>query len=529
MSREPQAPDDLLAMLAAVDALERELCCRSFREFAVGAWPVVEPARPLLPSVAFEGMCAAAQELGDRGGRLAVSCPPGVSKSILWSVIFPAWLLLRSGGASRVMCGSYQWDFATRDARRCRDLVTSAWYRGLVGGAWAIREDADRRDDYWTTAGGRRLVTSVSGKAIGERVDVQVLDDVLSSADVHSAAARKEAIRWVTEVLPSRLDDPERATRVLVGQRLHPEDPISVAVDQGWLHLVLPALATDEPCELRRPDGSLIWRDDRPPGAPLFSLLGVDALARLKVELGGSAFAAQYQQRPTDDESATIRRGWWRFHREPHVSSSAPRPAGCSDAPAVEAPEAFDRVVIAVDLTFGSTTGDFAVAQVWGAVGAARYLLRQWRRRAGSLESQAAIKALAADFPGAKVLVERAANGAAVIEELIAAGVPGVVGVRPLGNKAQRLGLVSATIESGCALLPLGADWLDEFVEELAGATKHDDAADCAAYAIHELNTGADYQQQSTEYSFPRLIHGSGGRLTPITRARARDDYDFDL
>jgi predicted phage terminase large subunit-like protein len=147
--------------------------------------------------------------------------------------------------------------------------------------------------------------------------------------------------------------------------------------------------------------------------------------------------------------------------------------------------------VIACDLTFGSTKGDYAVAQVWGSDGPGRYLLAQWRKRAGLLESVGAIKALAAAYPRAKVIVEKAANGAGAIEELAAAGLAGVVAVKPLGSKAERIGMVSATIEAGNAILPLGASWLADFVEELAGATKHDDAQDCAAYAIHELNAGS--------------------------------------
>lgn len=46
------------------------------------------------------------------------------------------------------------------------------------------------------------------------------------------------------------------------------------------------------------------------------------------------------------------------------------------------------------------------------------------------------------------------------IEELTAAGIPRVVAVTPLGSLAERIGIVSATIEAGNALLPLGVPWL---------------------------------------------------------------------
>ena len=476
-------------------ALARELCRRSFKAFVQRMWHVVEPSRDLLPSVAVDGICAALQATVDHGvTRLAISCPPGVSKSLLCSVLYPAWTLLRTDGKARIMCGSYSWDFSTRDSRRCRDLVQSAEYAALVGGRWSIRSDVNKLDDWWTTAGGRRLITSVDGKSTGERVNYQVIDDALSAADRLSDSTRKEAARWITEVLPSRLDDPKHAVRVIVGQRLAVDDPIGVVrADPNWRYLKLPAVLADgdEPTELLAPGGKIVWRDTRAPGVPLFALLDLVDLERLKAEHGSGPYAAQYLQNPTDDSTAIVKRAWWGWYHAPHVAPTTDRPAGCSEVAAVPMPIDFDRYVIACDLTFGSQKGDYACVQAWASKGAARYLLASWRRRAGLLESVAAIKSLAEQYPTAKIIVEKAANGAGAVEELAAAGVPNVVPVSPLGNKATRLGLVSATIEAGNALLPLGAPWVGDFVEELAGATKHDDQQDCAAYAIHDLNSNA--------------------------------------
>lgn len=482
------------ATLAAIEIdLEASICRDSFAAFARAAWPVIEPTRALLPSVAFDAITAALQAVADgRIRRLAIATCPGTSKSLLGAVAFPAYLLLRSFGTARVMVGSYSWDFASRDSRRCRDLIESEWYQRVVAGAWYIREGADRRDDYWTSASGRRLIVSVSGKALGERCTTQIIDDALSGSDVHSPAAKREAERWVNEVLPSRLEDQDNDARVIIGQRLAVDDPLAGAIDRGWKYLYLPAQLAegDTPCVLTDDVGAEVWRDKRAAGEPLVSLLGGPALARLRVDLGGAAYAAQYLQKPQDDSSAVVRRAWWRFYAPGHASALGPRPGGCDVAtPAAALPEKFDRVVIAADLTFGSETGDYAVVQAWGKRGSGRYLLEQWRARAGFEASSQAIAAMAARYRGAKVLIEKAANGAAVIETL-RSRVPGVIGVKPIGNKDQRLAAVSPTIESGCCYLPLGASWLTDFVEEMAGATKHDDVRDAASYAIHELNGG---------------------------------------
>jgi predicted phage terminase large subunit-like protein len=454
-------------------ALERELMRRSFRSFVARAWPVMEPTRPLLPSVAVDGIAAALQAVADgRIRRLAIACPPGVSKSLLAAVAFPAWLMLRTSGAARVMAGSYAWDLASRDSRRCRDLVESAWFRSLVAGAWAVRDDADRRDDWWTTASGRRLVTSTGAKALGERATIQVLDDVLSGADVHSPAKRKEAVRWMSEVLPSRLEDPERDPRVIVGQRLHVDDPMALAIDQGWRVLALPAVLapTDDPCELFDDRGEMVWRDPREVGEPLVTLLERDALARLKLELGSSAFAAQYLQRPQDDSASMF-------------------PRRCFARTWLELPERFERVVISLDASFKETsTSDYAVVQCWGAHGGDRYLVEQWRRQAGFVDTLAALRAMAFRHPHAKVLVEGAANGVAVLDQL-RREMPGVVEVRPDGGKVARAASVQAIVESGAVLLPANAPWADAFVDEVSAFphVKHDDQTDAMVYALREL------------------------------------------
>jgi hypothetical protein len=500
---ERDAPPEINPVKIYFDLLHYR-CTQSFRRFVVEFWDVVNPGRPLEPSVAIDVMCDALQATLDGGPRqLLIACPPGVSKSILCAVMFPAWLLLRTEGRARIMVGSYSWDFCERDSTKCRDLVACDKFQKMLSGRWALRADKNAVDDWWTTTGGRRLITSVKGKSTGERVDFQIVDDPLSAGQVRSDADRREATRWVGEVLSSRLDDKgddvqDRCVRIIVHQRLAVDDPIGTLLSadpdgQEWAYCRLPAILREQdvPTSYTTPDGRTWWRDNRKVGEPLFKGLGPKKIERMShpANMGAAAVATQYFQDPVDDSAATIRRGWWRFYYTDLVPPNTPRPANCNfDVPAIYLPEKMERIVIACDLTFGSTKGDYAAVQAWGARGAGRFMLALWRKRAGLLESVAAIRGMARRFPGAKIIVEKAANGAGACEELLANGVPGVIAVPPLGKKKERIGLVSATIESGCAFLPLGLSGLSEFVEELAGATKHDDQQDAAAYGIHELN-----------------------------------------
>lgn len=446
--------------------------------------PLVTDARGR--AVAFDGVCAALQAVADgRIRRLGICQPPGTAKSVLGAVAFPAYLQLASGGTERVMCGSFSHSFALRDATRCRDLMQSDAYRELVAGEFAIRRFPDRVDDFWLTNGGRRMIVSPGGATMGERCTVQVIDDALSSNQAYSESAKREARRWVSTALTSRLEDQERNRRVMIMQRLATDDPMAWAIERGWKILDLTAIlgrdanlqpVEEAPCELYDDAGALVWRDERKPGDTVSPLLTERALKELREDMGAAAFAAQYLQKPQDAGAAIFHRAW--FGR----SDPLPR---C------------DREVIALDASFKEgDDSDFAVIQAWGASGDDRYLLEQWRRRAGFVDTLAAMRDVRARHPSARVLVEAAANGHAIIDQLgreLGAGV--VEAVPATGGKMPRWQAVAPICERGKVVAQSCARWdgdggLDAWLGEVCAAPNgdHDDQVDAMAYALVALD-----------------------------------------
>lgn len=531
-------------------AIEASLCVDSLAFFFERAWPVVEPTRALLRSVATDAFCAAGQAVGDgRLQRLGVETCPGTGKSLFWAVIFPAWLLLRSHGRARVMAGSYAHNFAERDGTRCRDLVQSEWFRSMVealGTAWQIREDVNKKGDWWTTTTGRRIITSVGGATVGHRCTTQIVDDPLSEADVFSTTNKAESTRWCFEVMPSRLEDQRVDSRVVVMQRLVIDDPLGEARKRGWPILSLPAVlgmwgVPDEGCVLLDDAGAEVWRDPRAPGEPIVELLDLPTLEKLRHELGSAVFAAKYLQRPGDDSSALFKRHYWNWYAPPGVSLTAQRPAGADTKRAARPmPAHFDRVVITADLIFGAEDGDYAAVAAWGAVGPDRYLLRQRRGKSAGLEvSEDWLKDLAGDYRGAALCIEKAALGWAALERLRKV-LPAVKALKPRGKKKQRHAAAVPTVEAGNAWIPLGAVFEEVapdgtvtlvdatgFIEEHAGATKNDDMADTTSYAIVELNGGHSVQESVAGHAIASdrtagareglgmlaLLGGRGGRV----------------
>src|SRR5262249_5519283 len=191
------------------------------------------------------------------------------------------------------------------------------------------------------------------------------------------------------------------------------------------------------------------------------------------------------------------KRGWWRFWRPAHFQVppvSVRMPDGeMRNIVAVPLPARFDQVLQSWDLSFKDlATSDYVVGQVWGAVGADRFLLDQRRGVLDMPGTMAAIRDLSEKWPDAAAkLVEDRANGPAVIAAL-RHEIPGLIAVNPEGGKIARAAAVSPQIEAGNVYLPHPAiaPWVEAFVEECAGFpfAAHDDQVDAMTQALTRLH-----------------------------------------
>ena len=224
------------------------------------------------------------------------------------SVAYVAWLLGHDL-TRRVIVVSYSNEFAAELHRQFRMVIDAPWYRALFPG---MRPAKDFGTELVTTAGGSRFATSVGGALTGRGADLIVVDDPLKAEEAMSEPARKRVIDWYAGTLVSRLNDKAIRPIVVVMQRLHENDLAGHLLDQGgWEHLDLPAIAVDD---------SVIPLCH---GDPMIRRIGdilhparesKDTLDRVKAEIGGLMFSAQYQQRPVPVEGNLIRRGWFRFY-----------------------------------------------------------------------------------------------------------------------------------------------------------------------------------------------------------------------
>jgi predicted phage terminase large subunit-like protein len=301
-----------------MSVVEQLLAEKDFSQFVRQAWSVVEPGRPLVWGWHMQADCdhtqavynftvpedidpEAKRQIGIQ--RLIDNKPPRCSKSIIKSVLFPAWVWTRWPGA-RFLCVTYADDLAQRDALKTRQLIESQWYQDR----WPLKvSDEQRAKGRFNVGdqGGFRVSTTILGIATGEGGDFRIIDDPHNVKKSLSDVERKQANTFFDLTLPTRVVDPERSSTIIVMQRLHEDDLTGHALsgDNEWSHLCLPmehersvgnrcrtALGFVDP---RSEDGELLDPER-------WSEKAVKELKNdLRMELGDFGVNSQLQQRPT--------------------------------------------------------------------------------------------------------------------------------------------------------------------------------------------------------------------------------------
>ena len=512
------AAEEMLTHSSDVD-VDREIAARSFREYVELAWPHVEPSVPFQPNFHVDAICdhLTAVKSGEID-RLVINVPPGESKSLLSSVMFPSWLWTDWPGA-KVISASYGEDIAKRDSLRTRNLLESQWWRMRWGHQMTPNRSQWAAAHFRNKEGGLRLAVGVAGSVTGEHANVQIVDDPLKPLEVTGKMhVSKEALSkcdtWWDQTMPTRLVDKavaRVAARVIIMQRLHEGDLAGrMLLDHGYVHLCLPMEYEPKYAPgsfARYPE--LVGTDEAPRDCPIKACvaqhrehLAVDdegnaalvdprtakgelldpvrkpaaAVATLRRELGSRGAAAQLDQTPSPAEGAIFKRHQIRYYRRAELPT-------------------LNKQIQSWDMTFKEAGSSFVVGQVWGQAGADNYLLDQVRDKWGFSGTVAAVKALTIKWPKAREkLVEAKANGNAVVDHL-KSEISGFVLVEPEGGKEARANAVEPQFESGNVWLPHKDDcpWVVEYVEELLGfpAVINDDQVDTTTQALVRLYNNA--------------------------------------
>ncbi|MDH7597536.1 MAG: phage terminase large subunit [Methanothrix sp.] len=456
----------------------RRACESSLETFVRVMWRMVEPNVEYLHNWHMTLICEYLQAVTEgKINRLAINIPPRYSKSTLVSVMWPCWEWAINP-AQKWVFSSYSAALSEYMSRKRRDLIKSHDYQALWGRSTVIRPDYDRLNVFMSTRGGLMYATSTGGSVTGMGGNRLVIDDPASPMAALSDAGRETVNEWFFNTFLSRLDDKSRGSIVLIQQRLHQNDLTgfltgiesadlvgSVIRKNGWTLLRLPVIAEIDEV-LRSPlDGRVIV--ERHAGDILWPAReGPEQIEEHKRD--AFTFAAQYQQRPTPATGAIFQREWLQFYDE--------------------LPEHADKPVwaISVDASFyGKDLSNYVAIGIWAGLRPNMYLHEVVRRKMSFTETVSTLRALLKQYPATSaVLIESAANGPAIIDEL-QRDVGGVIPIKPAGSKEARAFAVTPYFQAGNVYIR-NAHWTPDYISELldfpAGA--YDDQVDMTTQAI---------------------------------------------
>ncbi|WP_311630996.1 terminase large subunit domain-containing protein [Streptomyces boetiae] len=329
------------------------------------------------------------------GGRLLITTPPQVGKSLTAATYGPAWYLLRHPGR-RIAIGTYADALAHRRGRDVRDVIAEHGHRWGVG----IRRGSASVADWETTAGGGLRSVGVGSALTGFPADFLLVDDPHKDRAAADSRRQREAVwDWWSAVATSRLSP--GAPAVLIMTRWHDDDLAGRllaregrAEDGGRWHVIhLEAIHTGK----HGPD-------------PLGRAVG-DPLPHPKVAEGGTAALLSHWE---DKRRGSTARDWAGLYQgDPQPAEGALVTAALlaeRRVPYGQALPAPERVAVAVDPSGG---GRDEAGIIGGYLGADRlvYLTHDWSGVMGSDRWARTACLLAVETDADRIVVEKNFGG----------------------------------------------------------------------------------------------------------------------
>jgi predicted phage terminase large subunit-like protein len=215
-----------------------------------------------------------------------------------------------------------------------------------------------------------------------------------------------------------------------------------------------------------------------------------EELCKLRAELPLPKWNAQYQQEPTSEGGAIIKRDWWQIW-EPE------RPPKC------------EFIIQSWDTAFTkSERADYSACTTWGVFYKDEnendpnvILLDAIKKRMEFPELKEKALEYYHDWEPDAFVVEAKASGAPLIYELRAMGIPVQEFTPTRGNdKMVRINSVSDLFASGKVWAP-ATRWAEEVIEEMAAFpnSDHDDLVDSATQALIRFRKGGFIRLPSDE------------------------------
>jgi predicted phage terminase large subunit-like protein len=418
--------------------------------------------------------------------RVCVNMPPRHGKSQLVSIYFPAWFLGKYPN-KKVMMVSHTTDLAVDFGRKVRNLIDTEAYRQIFP-TMTLAADSKSAGRWNTHAGGEYYAAGIGSSIAGRGADLLLCDDPHSEQDVINGNFEvfDKAYEWFTYGARTRLMPGGRVA--IVATRWHLSDLTGRVVKDMAMNAGADQYEVVEfPAILSVTDPHTGAQIEKPLWPEFFDLA---ALHRTKASMPVFQWNAQYQQNPTAEEAALVKREWWRVW-EPE------RPPSC------------EYVIMALDAAAEAhNRADFTSLTTWGVFyneeenAYQLILLNAIKKRLEFPELKRLALEEYREWEPDSFIVEKKSSGSALYQEMRRMGLPvqEYTPHRGSGDKLARLNSVSDIVSSGLVWVP-EARWAEEVVEEIAGFpfAPNDDHVDTTVMALMRFRQGGFIRLPSDE------------------------------
>ena len=464
----------LLADLTQHEKLKsRENAVSDFLAFVKRVWPTfIEGYHHKKMAKAFEKVAR-----GDIK-RLIINMPPRHTKSEFASYLLPAWFLGKYPN-KKVIQTAHTAELAVGFGRKVRNLVDSDVYSDIFPGV-SLQADSKAAGRWNTNKAGEYFAIGVGGAVTGKGADLLIIDDPHSEQEAALAASSPEiydkVYEWYTSGPRQRLQPGGSIIIVMTrwGLRDLTGQVVKASAQRGgddWEVIEFPAIL---------PSGNPLWPE----------FWSLKELSALREELPNSKWQAQYQQQPTSEEGAIVKREWWKRWEK-------------------DEPPRCDYIIQSWDTAFETTNrADFSACTTWGVWVNEEdnsvnniILLNVIKDRMEFHQLKKKVMEEYNEWQPDSLIVEKKASGISLYQELRRMGVPVQEFTPSKGNdKITRLNAVSDIIASGKVWIP-NTRWADELVDEIASfpSGEHDDLVDATTLALMRFRNGGFLRLPSDE------------------------------
>jgi len=457
----PVEEQSKVRQLLEYDRIER--CRESYLYFVTQMWPgFISGKHHAIMAEAFERVAAGTLK------RLIINMPPRHTKSEFASYLLPSWFLGKFP-EKKIIQTAHTAELAVGFGRKVRNLVQSEAYSKVFD--TKLSSDSKAAGRWNTDKGGDYFAIGVGGAVTGKGADLLIIDDPHSEQEAKQGnpAVYDGVYEWYTSGPRQRLQPggsiiivmTRWSKKDLTGQILKSSQKEGV---NDWEVIEFPAIL---------PSGTPLW--------PAF--WKKEELEAIKAEIPVSKWEAQYQQNPTSEEGAIIKREMWKIWE-------GDNPPYC------------EFIIQSWDTAFEKNNrADYSACTTWGVFkhpdknGDYKpniIVLDSFKRRMEFPELKTRAMEMWKEWNPDTLIVEKKAAGAPLIYELRKMGIPLHEYTPSKGNdKIARVNAISDLFHSGVVWCPQ-TRWADELMEEMAAFPNgdNDDLVDSTSQALIRYRQG---------------------------------------